>query len=119
MVAGKVAENSAVCSDLGNFKKIDSTFGPNPMSSIRSASSKMTVRRLLQSKAPRFRWSKRRPGVQTAICAPPSNAFVWCFAIWPPVSSTTRQSLVSATELAKLTGYLGCEFPGRAEDEGL
>ena len=58
-----VAEKRAVCRFLGVWERILSISGRKPMSSISSASSNTTVRRVSNRRVPRLRWSSTRPGV--------------------------------------------------------
>jgi hypothetical protein len=67
---GMVAENISVRRSSGAASRMNSRSSRKPMSSISSASSRTTAASFEQSSAPRSRWSRRRPGVPTTICAP-------------------------------------------------
>ena len=62
MVGEIVAEKSAVWRSAGVADRIASRSSAKPMSSISSASSRMTTRTASKRRLPRFRWSTARPG---------------------------------------------------------
>ena len=75
MRGGSVAENSAVWRAFGVAARIASRSSAKPMSSISSASSRTSVRRLPRaSDRLRFTWSSARPGVATTTSTPRFSA---------------------------------------------
>ncbi len=64
-----------------------------PMSSIRSASSRTTVSRLLKLRLPCWWWSSRRPGVATTISTPARRALVWGLMFTPPKMVVERRGM--------------------------
>ncbi len=62
---GIVAEKRAVWRAAGVAERIASSSSAKPMSSISSASSRMTTSTLSRRRLPRVRWSTARPGVAT------------------------------------------------------
>mmetsp|Transcript_66725 Transcript_66725/g.201420 ORF Transcript_66725/g.201420 Transcript_66725/m.201420 type:complete len:292 (+) Transcript_66725:841-1716(+) len=90
--AGHVAVNITVCRSCGSSLITFRICGSNPMSSIRSASSrtrKFTPSMLI---TPRSRKSSRRPGVQMAISQPSAMDCNWGIASAPPYIEQTRQA---------------------------
>ncbi|OUE08531.1 hypothetical protein CMsap09_06260 [Clavibacter michiganensis] len=72
--AGIVAENSAICFDLGVSARIVSTSSAKPIFSISSASSSTRNFSCDRSRVPLSRWSMMRPGVPTTTCTPRRSA---------------------------------------------
>ncbi len=65
-----VAEKHMVCRSFGRIDTIRRIAGRNPMSSMRSASSRINTRRSRKCTSLRERKSSSRPGVATTILAP-------------------------------------------------
>ncbi|OMH83980.1 hypothetical protein AX774_g2527, partial [Zancudomyces culisetae] len=90
---GNVAENNTVCRSGRIFVTIFITCGSNPISNIRSASSrtKNVARRRFVTRPP-FAASKSiiRPGVHTTISAPRLNSAIWSLIGAPPYALTVR-----------------------------
>jgi len=78
-----VAEKSMVCRSRGTRRTILSTWGLKPMSSIRSASSRIKTRMRSSETRRRSTRSCRRPGVVTRMCAP-SIRLAWLAIGAPP-----------------------------------
>ena len=70
ILPGMVAENMIVWQFDGNSLAIDNMSSWNPMSSMRSASSKTKNDTLLRSTLPIVMWLIRRPGVAMMMSAP-------------------------------------------------
>src|SRR5664279_1566185 len=83
MRGGSVAENSAVWRVFGVAARIASRSSAKPMSSISSASSRTSVRRLPRASERRFTWSSARPGVATTTSTPRFRALS-CVSIDAP-----------------------------------
>ena len=72
-----VAEKSIVCRSQRIWSRSLRTWGMNPMSAIRSASSITTMPISLRSTSPRSARSVNRPGQATAISSPRRRARTW------------------------------------------
>ena len=89
--AGIVAEKQSVWRSIGTRARIPSTCGANPMSSMRSASSRTSSRIPPSETEPRSRWSMSRPGVATTTSGRLRSPLV-CGPIGsPPTTVTTRR----------------------------
>ena len=87
MRSGMVAEKSKVCLSLRQWEAMRMMSWWNPMSNMRSASSKINTSSELRSTYPRVRWESMRPGVTMTISAPSVSAFFsWAnsFPVPPP-----------------------------------
>ena len=82
---GIVAENNNVCLFFGTNFKILSIWIPNPMSSIRSVSSKTTKLVWFSFKDFLSKWSLILPGVPTIILGLFFNCFNWRVICSPPI----------------------------------
>ena len=75
-----------------------------PMSSISSASSRITVRIASSFSEPRPMWSMARPGVATTTWTPRSSNCSWRWIGWPPKTGTTLMpSSLPYLNIASLT----------------
>ena len=70
---GKVAENNSVCSRDVVRSRIHRISGRNPISSMRSASSRQNISIFDRSRCPRSDMSMTRPGVPTITSTPDSR----------------------------------------------
>jgi hypothetical protein len=78
-----VAEKSMVWRSTGSLRTIRSTCGLKPMSSIRSASSRTSVRMLESESILRSTRSVSLPGVAMTMCAPFAR-LAWAWSGAPP-----------------------------------
>ena len=85
-----VAERSRVCRPSGTARRISSTAGRNPMSSIWSASSSTTTLTLSRRMAWRAIRSIRRPGVATTTWQPWPSSLCWRTIDSPPTTATAK-----------------------------
>ena len=76
---GNVAEKRSVCSRAVVRSKIQRMSGRNPISNIRSASSRQKISIFARSRCPRSDMSITRPGVPTMRSTPSSSPFA-CFS---------------------------------------
>ena len=81
---GDVAEKRTVWRSAGVALRIVSRSSAKPMSSISSASSRMTVRTPSRSRLLRVRWSTARPGVATTTSTPRRRPRSCWWIGWPP-----------------------------------
>ena len=82
--AGMVAEKSKVCFLTGSNEIIFLTSWINPISSIRSASSRTKISTWAKSTKPCPTKSLSRPGVATSMSIPRRSSSIWGFAETPP-----------------------------------
>ena len=80
---GIVAENRIVCLLSGSCFNMVLMSSKNPISRIRSASSRMMCVVRERSRFPNWRWEMRRPGVATIISAPWEKALRSCSNLMP------------------------------------
>ncbi len=90
MSRAMVAENSSVRRVSGIALSRVSSSSLKPRSSISSASSSTTARRLDRFNCPRDRWSHRRPGVPTTMWQPADSARASLRGSIPPTQDTMR-----------------------------
>ena len=110
-----VAEKSIVCRTFGRRRTIRSTCGRKPMSSIRSASSRTSVRTASRTMSFRSTRSWRRPGVATTMCAP-LRRFA-CDAHRRAAVGDADADALRRGERRELVGDLERELAGRHEHE--
>ena len=81
---GMVAENMSIFLSPGTCVRISRMSSRNPMLSISSASSRMTVCTSSSFTSPRLIRSIRRPGVATTTCTPLRSVRIWLSMLEPP-----------------------------------
>ena len=91
---GIVAENITVCLSSGVSVRIVSISSLNPISSISSASSRITILILSNLTVFLLIWSITLPGVPTIICTPVFNDFICLTISCPPYTGRTLISLI-------------------------
>ena len=74
---GSVAENMIVCRSLGMYETIFMMSSEKPMSSMRSASSRMRYSTCERSTPLFCKWAIMRPGVAITTSEPLSMPFFW------------------------------------------
>src|SRR5690554_3745909 len=84
MLEGKVAENSRFCRFLGSCLMILRMSLIKPISSMRSASSRMKNSMVVRSINPRLSRSRKRPGVATMMSTPFFRSRICGFSLTPP-----------------------------------
>ena len=82
--SGKVAENSRFCLTGGSSAMMRLMSGMKPMSSMRSASSRISTDTWLNITVLLCTWSSSRPGVATRISTPLRSAAICAFMSEPP-----------------------------------
>src|ERR1035441_7902156 len=82
-----VAEKNMVWRSAGMTDTIRLMEGRNPISSMRSASSRIRMRTLLNSISRRSRKSQKRPGVATTIAAPARICLSCTRSFMPPTAT--------------------------------
>ena len=116
MVGEMVAEKSAVWRSAGVAARIVSRSSAKPMSSISSASSRITTATSSKRRLPRLRWSTARPGRRDHdVDAPPQAAQL----LADRLAAVDRQDAgaeLTAVGVERL-GDLHRELAGRDEDE--
>ena len=80
----RVAEKSIDWCGRTRWRSSHSTWGVNPMSAIRSASSSTTVSIWPRSISPRCRRSMSRPGVAITTSSPARTDLTWASMLVPP-----------------------------------
>ena len=85
-----VAEKSSVCRARGSRARMRSSWGLNPMSSMRSASSSTRISTPSRRAWPCWRWSTSRPGVATTTSRRSLQRLVWPPMPTPPMTTAPR-----------------------------
>ena len=116
--SGIVALNSSVWRCAGHCRRIRSTSGAKPMSSMRSASSSTQMRTFARVRERRWMWSPSRPGVATTMCAPWRNSSIWRPIEFAAVDGDALQ-LVTLAEPRQLLVHLDRKLSCGAEHERL
>jgi hypothetical protein len=113
-----VAEKNSVWRSAGSAPSSSSISSLKPMSSMRSASSRMAMRMCEGSKVPRRRWSSRRPG-----CRRPPGAIAQGAELAVHRRAAVDGHGVQAghfrAEAVDFLADLHGQFAGRAEDQHL
>ncbi len=94
MFADIVAENKSVWRFVGSIASTRRIAGRNPMSSMRSASSRTRTSTLDKLTAPRSVRSSSRPGVAINTAAPRRRLEICVLMFAPPITVTLRLALV-------------------------